>query len=51
MLTYDTHFGWNMNESIMISIVIRNLFNREYIERPGNMLPPRSLSFQFKAEF
>lgn len=51
MLTYDVHFGWQINDAIKASVVVQNLFNREYIERPGNMLPPRAVSFQFKAEF
>jgi iron complex outermembrane receptor protein len=51
LLTYDMHFGWQINEAIKASFVVRNLFNREYVERPGNMLPPRSIAFQFKAEF
>ncbi len=51
LLTYDMHFGWQMNKSIKSSIVIRNLFNTEFVERPGNMLPPRTISYQFIAEF
>nr|MDA3820022.1 TonB-dependent receptor [Candidatus Delongbacteria bacterium] len=51
LFTYDLHFGWQMNKSIKSSFVIRNLFNTEFIERPGNMLPPRTVSYQFTAEF
>ncbi len=50
-LTYDMHFGWQMNKNIKSSIVIRNFFNTEFVERPGNMLPPRTVSYQFTAEF
>jgi iron complex outermembrane receptor protein len=51
LLTFDTHFGWQMNKNIKSSIVIRNLFNREFVQRPGNMLAPRSVSYQFTAKF
>ncbi|MGM0648884.1 MAG: TonB-dependent receptor [Bacteroidota bacterium] len=51
LLTYDMHIGWQMNETIKSSFVVRNLFNTEFIERPGNMLPPRTISYQFTAEF
>lgn len=50
-VSYDCLFGWQMNEVIKSSIVIKNLFNRENMMRPGNMLAPRSMAFQLKAEF
>ncbi|MFP4664559.1 MAG: TonB-dependent receptor [Bacteroidales bacterium] len=51
VLTWDMHAGWQMNENIKSSVVIRNLFNTELVQRPGNMMPPRSVSYQFTAKF
>ena len=43
----DTRIGYQLNEIIKFGLVVNNLFNREYMSRPANMMSPRTLAFQF----
>ncbi len=45
-LVADLRFGWEANKTAKINFVINNLFNREYMSRPGDMLAPRNSAVQ-----
>jgi iron complex outermembrane receptor protein len=47
----DLRLGWNLNEHYRISVQMKNLFNVEYLGRPGDLGPPRQLSLQLKFTF
>ncbi len=44
---FDYRISWNINESSKLSLVVKNLFNKEYMGRPGDIRPPRNLSLQY----
>lgn len=49
-LLVDFRLGRQIDESANLSVVINNLFNREYQSRPANMMPPRTLSIRYSVK-
>ena len=45
-LVFDIRVGYQLDEISKIGFVVNNLFNREYMSRPANMMPPRTFAFQ-----
>ncbi|HSG67757.1 MAG TPA: TonB-dependent receptor, partial [Bacteroidales bacterium] len=39
--------GWQVSTASKISLHVNNLFNKEYMGRPGDLQPPRSISLQY----
>jgi len=46
-LVLDLRLGWQVTPSSRISLFIKNLLNKEYMGRPGDIQPPRSISLQY----
>lgn len=46
-LVFDYRISYTLNEHSKISFVIKNLFNKEYMGRPGDLRPPRAISLQY----
>jgi iron complex outermembrane receptor protein len=46
-VVFDLRLGWQITPSSKISIFLKNLFNKEYMGRPGDIQPPRSISLQY----
>ncbi len=46
-MVFDYRISWNINESSKLSLVVKNLFNTEYMGRPGDIRPPRNISLQY----
>ncbi|MEN8224965.1 MAG: TonB-dependent receptor [Bacteroidota bacterium] len=44
---FNLRAGWNLSPSSKISIHINNLFNKEYMGRPGDIQAPQNLSLQY----
>ena len=42
----DFRTSYQLNNITKISLVINNLLNREYMSRPANMMPPRTIALQ-----
>ena len=42
----DLRTSYQLNDITKISLVINNLLNREYMSRPANMMPPRTIALQ-----
>ncbi|MBT3417250.1 MAG: TonB-dependent receptor [Flavobacteriales bacterium] len=42
----DIRTSYQFNDITKISLVINNLLNREYMSRPANMMPPRTIAIQ-----
>ena len=42
----DTRTSYQLNDIVKISFIINNLLNREYMSRPANMMPPRTIAIQ-----
>jgi len=43
---FDYRFGYNISSAIKLSVICKNIFNREYIGRPGDIRPPRNITLQ-----
>ncbi len=46
-IIFDYRIWWNISEAARLSFIIKNLFNTEYMGRPGDILPQRSITLQF----
>ena len=42
----DARLGYQFNDMIRFGFVVNNLLNREYMNRPANMMPPRTFAMQ-----
>lgn len=47
----DARLSYGINKNAKISAVVNNVFNLEYMTRPGDVQPPRTFAMQFKVEF
>ena len=47
----DARFSFKFAKTSKAAILLNNVFNREYSNRPGNVLPPRTLIFQYSFNF
>jgi iron complex outermembrane receptor protein len=47
----DLRLGWNITEVVRLTLNVRNVFNVEYLGRPGDIGPPRSATLQLHLEF
>ena len=50
-LVYDTRLSYRINKKSKFSLLVNNLLNREYTNRPGNVLPPRTILWQYSLKF
>ena len=50
-VVFDTRVSYNINNQSKFSLLINNLLNREYTNRPGNVMPPRTLLWQYSIKF
>ena len=50
-LTADLNVGYNFNQKLNLSLSIKNLTNKEYMGRPGDIMPQRSFSLRFSGKF
>ena len=47
----DLRFSFQASKTSKIAILMNNALNREYSSRPGNVMPPRTLIFQYSFKF
>jgi iron complex outermembrane receptor protein len=45
-ITFDVRFAYQITTHIRAALHIKNLFNKEYMGRPGDIQPPRNISLQ-----
>ena len=45
-ITFDVRFAYQINTHIRAALHIKNLFNEEYMGRPGDIQPPRNISLE-----
>lgn len=46
-LIFDYRISCKLSETIRLSFIVKNLFNVEYMGRPGDILPQRNITLQF----
>ncbi len=47
----DQRISYQANDNLKIAIITKNVFNSEYIGRPGDIRPPRNITFQLSVNF
>jgi len=50
-LVFDTRFSYAFKEQLKINLIANNLFNAEYVSRPGDIQPPRNFIIQLQVGF
>ena len=50
-IIFDVRIAYQINKKSKISILMNNLLNREYTNRPGNVMPPRTIIWQYSLKF
>jgi iron complex outermembrane receptor protein len=50
-LLMDLRLGWDISPNFRVNAILRNVNNAEYLGRPGDIGPPRSLTIQMKVTF
>ena len=50
-VVFDHRISYQFNDHSKIAVITKNLFNREYIGRPGDIRPPRNITFQLSVNF
>lgn len=48
---FDVQLGYQLMEGLNCNVLIRNLFNEEYVVRPAQLEAPRSVTLRFDWEF
>ena len=50
-IVFDTRLSYQITEKTKLSIVMKNVFDREYMIRPGDVQPPRNVAVQLALKF
>ena len=45
-IIFDLRIGYHIDKNSKLSLIINNLFNREYMSRPADMQPQRTIALQ-----
>jgi iron complex outermembrane receptor protein len=45
-IVFDLRGSWQVARSTRISLIMKNIFNQEYMGRPGDIRPPRNITLQ-----
>jgi iron complex outermembrane receptor protein len=48
VFVFDMRFLYDITKSFSVNLIVNNLFNAEYVSRPGDMQPPRSFMVQLR---
>ena len=49
-LIFDIRVGYNLDQNSKLSLIVNNLFNREYMSRPADMKSPRTIALQLSVK-
>ncbi len=49
-VVFDMRIGWKVNESVHLNFTAKNIFNKEYMMRPGDVQPPRTFLIQLSVK-
>ena len=50
-IVFDARVGYQINNIFMINFIVNNVFNREYMTRPGDIQAPRQFILRIQAKF
>jgi len=46
-VVFDFRLGYQFTSASKIAFIIKNIFNNEYMGRPGDIMPPRNITLQY----
>jgi len=46
-VVFDFRAGYQITRASKLALIIKNLFNKEYMGRPGDIMPPRNITLQY----
>lgn len=50
-LVFDARLGYEFMKHYRVGLMVSNLFNKEYVSRPGDVQPPRTYMVQLQLKF
>jgi iron complex outermembrane receptor protein len=50
-LVFDSRIGYTVKEKLRIGLIVNNIFNTEYVSRPADIQPPRTIILQLQYKF
>ncbi len=50
-VVFDVRFSWQLTKAATLTFTGKNIFNKEYMGRPGDIRPPRNFSAQLMVRF
>ena len=50
-IVFDARIAYQINPKSKLSVLMNNVLNREYSNRPGNVMPPRTILWQYSLSF
>lgn len=50
-MVFDARISFKVSKFAKVSFLVNNVFNREYSNRPGNVMPPRTFIAQYSFKF
>jgi len=50
-IVFDHRISYRFTEHSKLAFITKNIFNREYIGRPGDIAPPVNITLQFSVDF
>jgi outer membrane cobalamin receptor len=48
-IVFDHRISYQLIDHLKIAVITKNLFNKEYVGRPGDIRPPRNITLQLSA--
>ena len=48
---FDTRLSYNVKDGIKVNLIANNIFNKEYVTRPGDVQAPRNIVLQMQFAF
>jgi len=45
---FDARFGYQISDAVKVNFIANNVFNTEYVSRPGTVQAPRNFLFQMQ---
>ncbi|MFA5781445.1 MAG: TonB-dependent receptor [Bacteroidales bacterium] len=48
---FDARLSYQIADNSRVSVICKNIFNKEYMIRPGDVQPPRSIALQYALKF
>jgi outer membrane cobalamin receptor len=48
---FDSRFMFDISKHVSLALIMKNIFNKEYMARPGDIYPPRNMTLKLNCNF